>query len=41
MAQAGYALTGYPDLVKVNHSIDNTNLISSIGKNFTPGIDDQ
>jgi hypothetical protein len=41
MAQAGYALTSYPDLVKVNHSIDNTGLISSIGKNLTPGINDQ
>jgi hypothetical protein len=41
MAQTGDALTGYPDLVKVNHSIDNTGLISSIGKNLTPGINDQ
>jgi hypothetical protein len=41
MAQAGYALTGYPDLIKVNHRIDNTDLISPIGKDFAPGIYDQ
>ena len=41
MAQARDALAGYPDLVKVNYSAGNPDLISPIGKDFAPGIDDQ
>lgn len=41
MAQAGYALTRDPNLIKVNHSIDHTRLISPIGKDLAPRVDDQ
>ena len=34
-------MAGYPDFFKVNHGTNDSDLISAIGKGFTPGIDDQ
>jgi hypothetical protein len=33
-------LAGYPDFFKVNHGTNDSDLISAIGKGFTPGFDD-
>ena len=41
MGQAGNALTCCCHLAQIYHRADNSNLITAVGKNLPPGVDDE